>query len=45
MPRLTACISLAVLLAPLPGLTHHSAAGFYDEDVFLEIEGEIVAVL
>ena len=45
MPRLTASISLAVLLAPLPALTHHSAAGFYDEDVFLEIEGEIVAVL
>ncbi len=45
MPRLTTSIYLAVLLAPLPGLAHHSAAGFYDEDVFLEIEGEIVAVL
>jgi hypothetical protein len=45
MPRLTASIALAVLLAPLPGLTHHSAAGFYDEDVVLEIEGVIVAVL
>ena len=45
MPRLTASIPLAVLLVPLPALAHHSAAGFYDEDVFLEIEGEIVTVL
>ncbi len=45
MPRLTVSIILGGLLAPLPALTHHSAAGFYDEDVFLEIEGEIVAVL
>ncbi len=45
MPRLTLSILFAILLAPLPALAHHSAAGLYDEDVFQEVEGEIVAVL
>ena len=45
MLRLAVSLFLGILLAPLPTLAHHSAAGFYDEDVFLEIEGEIVAVL
>ena len=40
-----AIIQLGLLLTPLLVFAHHSAVGLYDEESFIEVEGEIVAVL